>query len=48
MTDPKSRKVIVVENPLLPTRIKEIVARRLFEDLQVRDIALQGVSAVLC
>lgn len=36
MTDPKSRKVIVLENPLLPTRIKEMIARCLFEDLQVR------------
>jgi hypothetical protein len=36
MTDPKSRKVIVLENPLLPTRIKEMMARRLFEDFQVR------------
>jgi actin-related protein 10 len=36
MTDPKSRKVIVIENPLLPTRIKEMIARALFEDLQVR------------
>ena len=35
MTDPKSRKVIVLENPLLPTRIKEMLARCLFEDLQV-------------
>lgn len=36
MTDPKSRKVIVLENPLLPTRFKEMIARRLFEDFQVR------------
>lgn len=35
MTDPKSRKLIVLENPLLPTRIKEMIARCLFEDLQV-------------
>lgn len=36
MTDPKSRKVIVLENPLMPTRIKEMIARRLFEDFRVR------------
>lgn len=35
MTDPKSRKLIVVENPLLPIRVKEMMARCLFEDLQV-------------
>ncbi|KAL7415659.1 actin-domain-containing protein [Mrakia frigida] len=39
MTDPKSRKVIVLENPLLPTRIKEMLARCLFEDLQVPSIS---------
>lgn len=39
MTDPKSRKVIVLENPLLPTRIKEMIARCLFEDLLVRAIS---------
>lgn len=35
MTDPKSRKVIVVENPLLSTRVKEMIARVLFGNLQV-------------
>ena len=35
MTDPKSRKVILVENPLLPLHIKEIIARVLFDNLQV-------------
>lgn len=36
MSDPKARKVIVIENPLLPTRVKEMIARVLFENLQVR------------
>jgi actin-related protein 10 len=41
MTDPKSRKVIVIESPLLPTRIKEMLARILFSNLNVRpDISL--------
>jgi hypothetical protein len=34
MTDPKSRKVILVEHPLLPLYIKEIIARVLFKNLQ--------------
>jgi hypothetical protein len=36
LTDPKSRKVILVEHPLLPLYIKEIIARILFNNLQVR------------
>lgn len=36
MTDPKSRKVILVEHPLLPLHIKETIARILFDNLQVR------------
>lgn len=36
MADPKSRKVVVVENPLLSTRVKDMVARVLFDNLQVR------------
>lgn len=35
MTDPKSRKVILVEHPLLPLHIKDIIARVLFDNLQV-------------
>lgn len=35
LTDPKSRKVIVIEHPLLPLYIKEIMARILFNNLQV-------------
>ncbi|RXW16331.1 hypothetical protein EST38_g9526 [Candolleomyces aberdarensis] len=35
LTDPKARKVIIVEGPLLPIYIKEMMARILFEN-QVR------------
>ncbi|GAA5952269.1 hypothetical protein JCM21900_000471 [Sporobolomyces salmonicolor] len=38
MTDPKTRKVLVVENPLLPTRVKEMIARVLFDNLQVPSV----------
>ena len=36
MTDPRSRKVVVVESALLPLQIKAILARTLFSNLQVR------------
>ncbi|KAH9928381.1 actin-domain-containing protein [Fomitopsis serialis] len=39
MTDPKSRKVILVEHPLLPLHIKDIIARILFDNLQVPSIS---------
>lgn len=39
LTDPKSRKVIVIEHPLLPLHIKEAVARILFNNLQVPSIS---------
>ncbi|KAI0787557.1 actin-domain-containing protein [Fomes fomentarius] len=39
LTDPKSRKVILVEHPLLPLHIKEIMARILFNNLQVPSIS---------
>ena len=35
LADPKSRKVIIVEHPLLPLYIKETIARILFDNLQV-------------
>lgn len=41
LTDPKSRKVIVIEHPLLPLYIKDMIARILFTNLQVRK-ELQG------
>ncbi|EJD06873.1 actin-like ATPase domain-containing protein [Fomitiporia mediterranea MF3/22] len=35
LTDPKSRKVIIVEHPLLPLYIKDMMASVLFDNLQV-------------
>jgi actin-related protein 10 len=35
MTDPKSRKVIVIENTYLPAWVKEHIAEALFENLKV-------------
>ncbi|EJD49546.1 actin-like ATPase domain-containing protein [Auricularia subglabra TFB-10046 SS5] len=34
LTDPKSRKVIIIEHPLLPLSVKETLARILFNNLQ--------------
>ncbi|KAJ7227373.1 fungal-specific actin related protein [Mycena pura] len=39
LTDPKARKVIVVEHPLLPLCIKDAMARILFENLQVPSVS---------
>lgn len=36
LTDPKSRKILLVEHPLLPLYVKEMLARVLFNNLQVR------------
>lgn len=49
MTDSKARKVIVLENPLLPLRIKQTVAKILFEHLQVPSLsfALSPLCALL-
>lgn len=46
MTDPKTRKVIVLENPMLPTRVKQIIARTLFENLQIPSLSF--ASSPLC
>jgi len=35
MVDPKQRKIVVLENPLLPIRIKNMIVSVLFNDLQV-------------
>ena len=43
LTDPKLRKVILVEHPLLPLYIKEIIARILFDNLQVFPINFRGL-----
>lgn len=32
LTDPKARKVILIEHPLLPIYIKDLIARILFEN----------------
>ncbi|KZP23805.1 fungal-specific actin related protein [Athelia psychrophila] len=39
LTDPKSRKVILVEHPLLPLYVKEMLARVLFNNLQIPSIS---------
>ncbi|KAI0789908.1 actin-domain-containing protein [Abortiporus biennis] len=39
LTDPKSRKVIICEHPLLPLHVKECIARILFNNLQVPSIS---------
>lgn len=36
MTDPKARKVIVVESTYLPSYVKDEIAKSLFEHLKVR------------
>ncbi|KAJ7170808.1 fungal-specific actin related protein [Mycena crocata] len=43
LTDPKARKVIIVEHPLLPLYIKDMMARILFENLQVRGICFSTI-----
>lgn len=39
LTDPKSRKILLVEHPLLPLYVKEIIARILFNNLQVPSVS---------
>ncbi|KDQ14960.1 hypothetical protein BOTBODRAFT_159018 [Botryobasidium botryosum FD-172 SS1] len=39
LTDPKSRKVIVVEHPLMPLHVKEKLARILFRNIQVPSLS---------
>ena len=36
LVDPKARKVVVVEHPLLPLCVKNMFAKVLFQNLQVR------------
>ncbi|KAK4057908.1 hypothetical protein OIO90_001127 [Microbotryomycetes sp. JL221] len=38
MLDAKSRKVVIVENAMVPVRIKEMMARVLFDNLQVPSV----------
>jgi hypothetical protein len=56
MTDPKARKVILVEHPLLPLYIKDLIARilfdnqvcgiRVFSKVLVLNIALGSLSII--
>jgi len=46
MTDPKARKVILVEHPLLPMYIKDLIARILFDN-QVCHFHLLLISCIL-
>lgn len=39
LTDPKSRKIILVEHPLMPVFIKEMLAKILFENLLVPSVS---------
>lgn len=35
LTDPKQRKIIICESPLAPVRVKQVVAKVLFQNFQV-------------
>ncbi|KAH8117931.1 actin-like ATPase domain-containing protein [Phellopilus nigrolimitatus] len=39
LTDPKSRKVIIVEHPLLPLYLKDMMASVLFDNLQIPSLS---------
>uniref|UniRef100_V5EL10 Actin n=1 Tax=Kalmanozyma brasiliensis (strain GHG001) TaxID=1365824 RepID=V5EL10_KALBG len=39
MVDPKQRKVLVVENPMLPNAVKEMLLKVLFNNLQVPSVS---------
>ena len=39
MTDPKSRKVIVIENTFMPSFVKQDIARTLFDNLKVSSVS---------
>ncbi|RHZ86233.1 hypothetical protein Glove_53g15 [Diversispora epigaea] len=39
LTDPKQRKVVLCESPMMPVRLKELIAKVLFENLQVPSIS---------
>ena len=44
LTDPKSRKMIIVEQPLLPLYVKDMIASVLFENLQVSEFEDRTIS----
>ncbi|CAG8471462.1 7505_t:CDS:2 [Ambispora leptoticha] len=39
LTDPKQRKVILCESPMMPLKLKQLIAKVLFENLQVPSIS---------
>lgn len=39
MVDPKQRKVLLVENPFMPTLVKDMLCRILFDNLQVPSVS---------
>ncbi|RGB33416.1 actin family [Rhizophagus diaphanus] len=39
LTDPKQRKVVLCESPMLPLKLKQLIAKVLFENLQVPSIS---------
>ncbi|KDE02660.1 hypothetical protein MVLG_06796 [Microbotryum lychnidis-dioicae p1A1 Lamole] len=46
MTDPKQRKIIISENPLLSTQVKYMIAKVLFENLQVPSITFASAPVL--
>ncbi|SCV70609.1 BQ2448_3371 [Microbotryum intermedium] len=46
MTDPKQRKIIISENPLLSTPVKRMIARVLFGNLQVPSITFASAPVL--
>ncbi|GAA5821811.1 hypothetical protein JCM11251_001037 [Rhodosporidiobolus azoricus] len=46
MVDPKMRKVIVVENPLLSTAVRDMIARVLFDNLQVPSLSFASAPVL--
>ncbi|WRT69489.1 uncharacterized protein IL334_006475 [Kwoniella shivajii] len=44
MTDPKARKIIILENTYLPIGVKEHIARALFDNLQVPSVSFTSSS----
>ncbi|GAA5892366.1 hypothetical protein JCM6882_003652 [Rhodosporidiobolus microsporus] len=46
MVDPKTRKVIAVENPLLSTAVKDMIARVLFDNLQVPSLSFASAPVL--
>ncbi|GFZ50090.1 hypothetical protein JCM24511_07843 [Saitozyma sp. JCM 24511] len=46
MTDPKARKVIVLENTFLPRYVKEHIAQALFDNLKVPSVAFTPSSVL--